>query len=86
MRRVKASPFGDAMEETCLPLHDICSWISSVPFLRPRCPRCRLRMSLLFCDACADCPRSPNLEGFHSGSAIIQACCGHRDCPAYPGR
>ncbi|GJS38223.1 reverse transcriptase domain-containing protein [Tanacetum coccineum] len=61
-------------KETCLRLHDILFWISSVPFRRPRCPRCLLRMSLLFCGACADCPRSPNLEDFHSGSALSYAC------------
>ncbi|GJW46975.1 hypothetical protein Tco_0078621 [Tanacetum coccineum] len=43
------------------------------PVLRPCCPRSLLRTSLLFCGACADCPRSPNLEDFHSGSAIVQA-------------
>ncbi|GJR26054.1 hypothetical protein Tco_1102286 [Tanacetum coccineum] len=60
-------PFGDAMDGTYLRLrlHDICFWISSVPYpLRPRCPRSLLRTSLLFCGACADCPRV-KLDDFH---------------------
>ncbi|GJX01333.1 hypothetical protein Tco_0185246 [Tanacetum coccineum] len=45
-------PFGDAMDGTYLRLHlhNDCSWISSVPFLRPRCPRSLSEdRALLFC-------------------------------------
>ncbi|GJS29647.1 hypothetical protein Tco_0490267 [Tanacetum coccineum] len=54
-----------------------------VPFLRPCCPRSLLRMSLLFCGACARMfLDSPELErDCHSESAFVQALWTSR-CPS----
>ncbi|GJS64607.1 hypothetical protein Tco_0679171 [Tanacetum coccineum] len=74
-------PFGDAMDGTYLRLrlHDICSWISSVPFLRPRCPRSLLRTSLLFCGACV-IVLGVQIGGTIMRRPFVQAAVDHRDC------
>ncbi|GJW29191.1 hypothetical protein Tco_0046066 [Tanacetum coccineum] len=64
-------PSGDAMDETYLRLrhHDICSWISSVPFLRPRCPR-RLLGRAYSSAALAPTVLESELGDFHRGAPL----------------
>ncbi|GJR91518.1 hypothetical protein Tco_0215529 [Tanacetum coccineum] len=83
-RQPKARPFWRRQGKTCLRLNVSVSSISSVPVFFPsffcffllsasRLSEESSEDELTLLRACADCPRSPNLEDFHSRSAFVSS-------------